>query len=164
VDIIATVLQENAVAGDLIVVQTVWEGITFNRYYHGSAQWMTVPPIDSHLVHRNDLVFEKMNQPEAMAPMLREITNTLHSGHSVWLLGSLLGKRPDPPPDQPVKRFEPYVAYWRAQITAVLSEHALQAQVLEIPTGETVCFVENLPLIQFAGYKSGTNQPTSATH
>src|SRR5438034_3779299 len=33
-----------------------------------------------------DLVMAEMNQPEAMTPVLRAITNTLTSGHHVWLL------------------------------------------------------------------------------
>jgi uncharacterized membrane protein YsdA (DUF1294 family) len=56
VDLIAETLGDSAVPGDLIVVKGAWEGITFDRYYHGQAPWVTVPPIDSHKVHRNDLV------------------------------------------------------------------------------------------------------------
>jgi hypothetical protein len=39
-DVVAVFLADNASAGDLIVVQDAWEGITFNRYYRGQAQWM----------------------------------------------------------------------------------------------------------------------------
>ena len=69
--------------GDLILVQEAWEGITFNRYYRGQAQWLSIPPIDSHEVHRIDLVIAEMNQPEAMTPALRAVTNILTSGHEV---------------------------------------------------------------------------------
>ena len=62
-DLVAAFLSQNASAGDLIVVQNAWEGITFNRYYRGQAQWLSVPPINSHEVHRIDLVMAKMNQP-----------------------------------------------------------------------------------------------------
>src|SRR6266478_2905099 len=37
-DVVAAFLSHNASASDLIVVQEAWEGITFNRYYHGQAQ------------------------------------------------------------------------------------------------------------------------------
>ena len=50
-DVVAAFLSHNASAGDLILVQDVWEGITFNRYYRGRARWLSVPPIDSHEVH-----------------------------------------------------------------------------------------------------------------
>lgn len=157
-DLIAAVLDKNAAAGDLIVVSTAFEGITFNRYYHGAAHWVTVPPIDSHRVHRNDLIFEKMNQQEPMIPVLREMTNTLHEGHNVWLVGNMSAQHPDPPPPgQPW--FGTYVIYWSAQVSATLLNHALQEQVLEIPAGGPVCCLENLPVIRFAGYKSGTDGP-----
>jgi len=161
VDLIAGVLQKNAVEGDLIVVP-VWEGITFNRYYHGPAHWVTVPPIDSHLVHRNDLVFQKMNQVEPMAPVLCDITNTLSQGQNVWLLGNMWPGRPQtPPPGQPW--VGTYIIYWTTQVSAVLLDHARREQVLEIPVGGPVCCLENLPLIRFAGYNPGTNQPAAAT-
>ena len=89
VDLIAAVLGKNASEGDLIVVNGAWEGITFDRYYRGQAHWVAVPPIDSHKVHRTDLVLEKMNQPDPMDPVLHEITRTLRSSNSVWFVGNL---------------------------------------------------------------------------
>jgi hypothetical protein len=158
VDLIATVLDKSASAQDLIVVQTAWEAITFDRYYHGRAPWLSVPPIDSHKVHRNDLVFDQMNQPNAMAPVLREISRTLQGGHCVWLVGNMSAQRPVPPPaNQPAKWFGTYAVYWNAQISSLLLDHARQEQVLDIPTGGTVCCLENLPVIRFAGYKSEVN-------
>ena len=59
-------LSQNASPGDLIVVQNAWEGITFNRYYRGRVRSLNVPPIDSHELHRSDLVMAAMNQPQAM--------------------------------------------------------------------------------------------------
>jgi hypothetical protein len=160
VDLIASLLNKNASAGDFIVVQSAWEGITFCRYYHGPARWVTVPPIDSHLVHRTDLVMDKMNQLEPMVPVLREITNTLHGGHSVWLLGNMSTMRPDPPPlGQPW--FGTYYYYWSAQVSDTLLNHALQEQVLEIPAGGPVCCLENLPVIRFAGYKPKADGPAN---
>jgi hypothetical protein len=161
VDLIAAALDKNADGQDLIVVQGVFEGITFNRYYHGQTRWVTIPPVDSHMVHRNDLVFEKMNQLEPMIPVLQAITNTLHSGHNVWLagmVGSTSAVRPNPPSSgQPPQWFVAYAIYWNAQMTAVLLGHALQAQVIKIPVDEPVCYLENLPLIRFSGYKSGAD-------
>jgi hypothetical protein len=154
-DLIAAVITKNAIAGDLIVVNSIWEGITFNRYYHGSVPWETIPPVDSHLVHRGDLLFQKMKQSEPMVPVLREITNTLHSGHSVWLVGSMSATRPNPsPPNQPAAWYGTYVLYWNAQVSALLLDHALHEDILDPPTGGPVCCLENLPLIRFSGYTS----------
>src|SRR5262249_38063415 len=90
VDLAAAFLAQNASTEDLIVVQQAWEGITFNRYYQGRARWITIPPIDSHKVHRNDLVIEKMTESDAMTPVLREITTTLSHSNSVWLVGNIM--------------------------------------------------------------------------
>ena len=103
-----------------------------------------------------------MQQSEPMVPVLRELTNTLQSGHSVWMVGNMSATRPNPlPPDQPLTWYGPYVMYWSAQVSAVLLDHALHEDILDIPTGGPVCCLENLPLIRFEGYKSGPDLPTA---
>gem|GEM_PF-649048 len=157
VDLIANVLGKNASAGDLIVVQGAWEGITFNRYYHGRTKWVTIPPIDSHLVHRNDLVLEKMNQPDPMAPVLREITGTLQRSNNVWIVGTMAVEHPRqlPSPLAPQTAWcLPHMYYWGEQVMVLLQNHALQERVLEIPVSGPVSHLENLPVVQFCGYKS----------
>jgi hypothetical protein len=155
-DMIAVVLGQKATEGDLIVVQGAWEGITFDRYYHGRVHWVTVPPIDSHKVHRSDLILEKMSEQDSMAPVLREITDTLRGSNSVWLVGNMLVMHPKPPPASglPVQACWPYVNYWSAQVTAHLLDHALRGRPVEIPVNEPVNFLEDLPLLRFSGYKS----------
>jgi hypothetical protein len=166
-DVVAAFLSQNASASDLIVVQDAWEGITFNRYYRGQAQWLTIPPIDSHEAHRNDLVMAKMNQPEAMTPVLRAITNTLGSGHDVWVVGSIPiarwknaapGPTPLPPlPDKMSTRwwFGSYLYWWNQQMTALLLDHAQQAQVEAIPAPGPVNHFEDASVVRFTGYKPG---------
>ena len=164
VDLIAAALDKNAADGDLIVVKGAWEGITFNRYYHGRAHWVTVPPIDSHKVHRNDLVLETIYQRDPMAPVLRDITNTLRSGNNVWIVGFVTldppkqsSSLPPPPPGQPVKWWLPYLNDWSAQVVAHLMGHALDGRFIEIPVNGPVSHLENLPLLRFSGYKSDAN-------
>ena len=155
VDLIAVVLGKNASEGDLIVVNGAWEGITFDRYYRGQAHWVTVPPIDSHKVHRSDLVLEKMNQPDPMDPVLHEITNTLRSSNSVWFVGNLAAlpaKQLSPPAPQ-TQGWQTYEYYWSAQIMVLLQDHSLQKRILEIPLNGPVNRLENLPVVRFSGYK-----------
>jgi len=124
-----------------------------------------VPPIDSHKVHRNDLVWEKLNQPDPMAPVLRESTDALRNGHSVWIVRYVtavdpmqLPPMPPPPPALPTKWWLlPYLAYWSAQITIHLLDHALQEQVLEIPVNGPVSRLEKLSVLRFSGYKSNAD-------
>jgi hypothetical protein len=167
-DIVAAFLGQNASAGDLIVVQDTGEGITFNRYYRGQAQWLTVPPIDSHEVHRNDLVMAKMNQPEAMTPVLHAITNTLASGNHVWVVGSIPMARwkdapPGPTPLPPSPSEMPtrwwvgaYTYWWNQQITALLLDHAQQGQAEKIAATGPVNHFEDVSVARFTGYRPGT--------
>jgi hypothetical protein len=155
VDLIAAILDKNASEGDLIVANDAWNGITFDRYYHGQARWMTVPPIDSHKVHRNDLILEKLKQPDPMAPVLREITSTLRSSNSVWIVERMAAvpSKPLSPPDPQTHEWLPYLNYWNAQVMVLLQDHALREGVLEIPMNGPVSFLEKLSTVRFSGYK-----------
>ncbi len=155
VDLIAAVLDKKASEGDLIVVNDAWNGITFDRYYHGQAHWVTVPPIDSHKVHRNDLILEKLKQPDPMAPVLREITSTLRSSNNVWIVGYMAAVPPKPlsPPVPQTHEWLPYLNYWSAQVMVLLQDHALREGVLDIPVNGPVSFLENLSVLRFSGYK-----------
>jgi hypothetical protein len=166
-DLVAAFLSRNASAGDLIVVQDAWQGITFNRHYRGQAQWFSVPPIDSHEVHRIDLVISEMNEPEAMTPVLGAITNTLTSGHDVWLVGSIPVARwkdapPGPTPLPPRPSEMPtgwwagsYLSWWNQQVTTLLLDHAQQEKEEAIAAPEPVNHFEDVSVVRFAGYKRG---------
>ena len=102
-----------------------------------------------------------MNQRDSMAPVLREITSTLRSGNSVWIVGSMavvpaeaVATAAAPPPGLPTKWWlRPYLNYWSAQVMVHLLDHALQERVLEIPVNGPVNRLENLPVARFSGYK-----------
>jgi hypothetical protein len=167
-DVVATFLSHNASAGDLIVVQVAWEGITFNRYYRGQAQWLSVPPIDSHEVHRIDLVMAEMNQPEAMTPVLAAITNTLTSGHNVWLVGSIPITRSEdappgptplpPPPSEMPTGWWPgsYLHWWNEQVTTLLLDHAQEEKAETIAAPGPVSHFEDASVVRFTGYNPGS--------
>jgi len=167
VDVAAAFLSQNASASDLIVVQNAWEGITFSRYYRGQAQWLSVPPIDSHEVHRVDLVIPEMSQPETMARVLDAITNTLASGHNVWLLGSIPIARwkdappgPTPLPPRPSEMptrwwFGSYLSWWNQQVTTLLLDRAQQGKAETIAAPGPVNHLEDVLVVRFTGYNSG---------
>jgi hypothetical protein len=167
-DVVAAFLSHNASAGDLIVVQNPWEGITFHRYYRGHAEWLSVPPINSHEVHRIDLVIAEMNQPEAMTPVLHAITNALISAHHVWLVGSIpIARWKDAPPGQTPLPPRPsdmptgwwmgsYLSWWNQQVTTLLLDHAEQEKVEIIAAPGPVNHFEDASVVRFTGYKPGT--------
>jgi len=167
VDVVADFLGHNASAGDLIVLQEPWEGITFNRYYRGQTQWLSVPPIDSYEVHRNDLVMAKMNQPETMTPVLDAITNTLANGNHVWVVGSIRMARsqnfpPGPTPLPPLPSemrtgwwLGSYLFWWNQQVTTLLLDHAQQGKTETIAAPGPVSHFEDVSVAQFTGYRPG---------
>jgi hypothetical protein len=166
-DVVANFLSRNTSAGDLIMVQEDGNGITFNRYYRGQAQWLTVPPIDSHEVYRIDLVIAKMNQPEAMTPVLHAITDTLTSGHDVWVVGSIpIARWKDAPPGPtslpPLPSEMPtrwwvgsYIYWWNQQVATLLLDHAQQGKVETIAAPRPVTHFEDVSVVRFTGYKPG---------
>ena len=167
-DSAAAFLSQNASPGDVIVVQNAWEGITFNRYYRGQAQWLSVPPIDSHEVHRNDLIMAKMNQPETMAPVLHAIADTLASGHNVWLVGSIpIERRKDAPPGstplppRPSEMptgwwFGSYLYWWNQQVITFLLDHAQLGKSEAFAPPGPVNHFEDVSVLRFTGYNPDT--------
>ncbi len=161
IDLDAFALGKNAQAGDLIIVQTSWQGITFDRYYSGSVRWVTVPPMASHKVHRNDLALALMKEPEdPMAPVLRDIADTLRAGKNVWMVGEPVPLRSDqlaPFSSLPAGQWVPHIIYWSTETIMFLRDHSLQQQLLDIPMDEPVNLLEDSPLLKFSGYKNITN-------
>ena len=166
-DVVAAFLSQNASAGDLIVLQDAWEGITFNRYYRGQAQWLSIPPIDSHDLHRVDLAIAEMNQPAAITPVLHAITNTLASGNHVWVVGSIPivrskdvppGQTPLPPlpPEMPTRWWGgSYLYWWNQQVTTFLLDHAQQGKAEIIAVPQPVNHFEDVSVARFTGYRTG---------
>jgi len=166
-DVVATFLGHNASVGDLIVVQDAWEGITFKRYYRGQTPWLSIPPIDSHEVHRIDLVMAEMTQPQAMTPVLHAIANTLVSGNHVWVVGSIPIARsedapsePIPPPplpsEMPTKWWGgSYMYWWNQQVATFLLDHAQEEKPETIARPGRVNHFEDVSVIRFTGYKPG---------
>jgi len=153
-DLVAAFLSQNASARDGIVVQDVWEGVTFNRYYRGQSQWLTVPPIDSHQVYRIDLVLAEMNRPEAMSPVSNASRNTLTTGHDVWVVATPL---PAPPSEMPTRRWGgSYTYWWNQQVATFLLDHAEQGNVETIAMPGPVSHFEDVSVMRFTGYKPGT--------
>jgi len=162
-DLVAAVLTKYAAEGDLIVVHSVWEGITFNRYYHGPAKWETIPPVSSHLVHRNDMVTRDLRDPNTMAPVLNEAMQTLQNGHTIWYVGNMSAERPQPPESNEATQWcGTFFPYWNAQMSALVLDHATKEEIIDLPLDEPVCNFENLPVTRFEGYRSGSRTNSAA--
>jgi alkanesulfonate monooxygenase SsuD/methylene tetrahydromethanopterin reductase-like flavin-dependent oxidoreductase (luciferase family) len=147
--------------GDLIVVLSTWEGITFDRYYHGRAIWMTVPPIDSHKVHRTDLVWQKLNERDPIRPVLEAILRVLESGHRVWVAGDAAAVKPrpvsaapPPPPGLPTGWYlGPYTQYWSATVMTCVRTVSKEGRLVSLPEPGPLNYLEDLRLLVFSGYQ-----------
>jgi hypothetical protein len=159
-DSVSDHLEQAAVAGDLIIANPWFLGITLSRYYHGAATVETIPGIPDRTIARYDLLKAQMIRPNAMAPILERIVQTLQSGHRVWLVGNYELPPPGiaqadlqlPPPPLPERGWSsaPYEALWSFQTGLFLNSHARAVrQVSVLPGGRH----ESAGLLEFSGWQ-----------
>lgn len=92
VDFIATELAKKVSKEDLVLVNPWFAGITFQRYYKGTASWMTIPPLEDLRIHRFDLLKEKMSNRYPMQQVFSGIEETLKRGGTLWLVGDFYNR------------------------------------------------------------------------
>jgi hypothetical protein len=156
VDQIALTLERCAAPEDLILVHSSYEGISFDRYYKGRNRWLTIPPIESHKVHRNDLLWRSLHEPNPMSSALAAIRTTIQNGGKVWIVGHLPSIPPGPlspapnPERLPTKWWlPPYADYWAKQAVAELRAGGRTPELIPISLEQPVNRLENLPLWRF---------------
>jgi hypothetical protein len=141
IDILAQRLEKEAGPNDVIVVNTWSRGLSFNRYYHGSAQWLTVPQISERRVHRYDLLQTKMTEFFPLDDLEHAITSALKTGNRVWLVGefrdAVNARRPlvlAPAPDPKFGwRSGIYSSAWAQQLFVFVRRHAEKIDVVVQP-------------------------------
>ncbi len=141
-DYIATDLPELQRPGNLIIISPWFYAITFQRYYHGPAEYLTIPPMDFIKYQKYEQIIPAMQNVHAMDPVLQRIAATLKSGHDVILLGDF--EYPDsnttppkllPPAPSAQSGWEdsPYYFSWRDQITFFLKSHTAGWKRIKAP-------------------------------
>lgn len=154
IDLIAKQVGKEAAEGDLVVVHSTWEGIAFDRYYHGRAKWITSPPIESHKLFRADLLLAKLSERNAITPVLAQMDSTLAGGHHVWLVGrTVCPIAAYPPPSLPPAPclptkwwLGPYLECWGEQLMAELLHQSRPTRMIPMISAQPVSYQENLPL------------------
>lgn len=154
-DLVAKYVGASVAKGDFIVVQPWQCGITFSRYYRGPADWVTVPPVSSHDLHRYDFLKEAMMSPRVMAPVQERLREVMVSGHRVWWVGELWvppdGKAPPlmPPAPQASWGWEENAHYqqWGMQLGYTLLQESANAYSVSIPSDRPVSPFEDLPVV-----------------
>ena len=161
VDIVASLVGREAAPGDAIIVYPWYYGVSFRHYYKGSAEWVTLPPLEDLRIHRYDLLRAAMERPNPIDPVLEKMAATLRSGHRLWLVGGLPDPRQvvEPAPIPPAPNATsgwycvPYLVTWAQQASYLLKQHALQAEVRPAETGTPVNPYENIPVILVSGWR-----------
>jgi len=119
---------------DYVVVTPWYCGLTFDHYFQGPAAWQTLPPLSNHQTHRYDLVLKQMLNTNSLAPVFEKISETLRSGHRVWLVSTLESLPTNavepavlPPPPLPGSGWSdlPYNDSWAARTEYYLARHSV---------------------------------------
>ncbi len=162
VDGAAQVVAAQAGPRDLVLVNPWFVGISFSRYYEGSAPWRTLPDLPDHRMHRYDLLMDRMRSTAPIADVLEAAERTLASGGRIWVAGSFQA----PPPGQAPPKLGPapegspwgwqdvpYSSSWSLQLGAFLRDHSVQGGEMELPASGPVSDFERLRLFMFEGWR-----------
>ena len=161
IDLVIQELERLASAEDFILVEPWVYGVTFNRYYRGAANWLTLPAIADHKVHRYDLVKAKMESSNPLDDIFHNVVKTLQSGNRVWVVGNIYFPEseaavPSLPP-APNSRWgwslAPYEQVWTLQVNYFLLTHGMSSQFVRIPVDDPVSEFENSQLMVVQGWR-----------
>jgi hypothetical protein len=160
-DLAAARLTAATEAGDLVVVMPWYFGVSFSRYFHGPASWLTLPDIPDHRMHRYDLVKVRLAAAHPIADVLDDLHRTLAAGHRVWLAGELrfppLGHpapvlAPAPTPQNGWHDFL-YNRAWTLQACAYVRDHARSVQFVAVPEPDRISPLERMSLVVASGWR-----------
>ena len=164
VDLVAAQLQSATEKGDVIIVAPWYHGVTFSRYYRGSAEWMTIPPLGFHRFHRYDLFQNAMtaaDQTEPVRAVIEKAHAALQSGHRVFIVGWF----GFPPPDQPLTTLPPaplpdgswpsdmYAMEWAKHVAQSLQRMATTITPTPVEAPARVNPFEDVSLIVASGWR-----------
>jgi hypothetical protein len=161
IDIVAKKVTELARPLDLIVVAPWQYGVSFNRYYKGTAPWITLPQIADLRFHRYDLFREKMVSSHPIDDVLGEIQRALAAGNRVWFVGGLIQLQENdiprslsPAPD-PTSGWDnrAYNRSWLEQLSAFVRVHGERGQTVSLTSAGPVNELENVPLMVVEGWQ-----------
>ncbi len=159
-DLVTHALEQQASAKDLIILNPWYLGVSFNRYYHGTTRWLTVPTIAEHRVHRFDLLKEKMMAVAPLDDLKQVMAETLQRGNRVWFVGDTVWlseeKVPSILPPAPQSQFgwsySGYLPAWSQQLLAFAQWHAVRGDLILSPAKD-VNAVENVSVWALQGWR-----------
>jgi hypothetical protein len=161
IDIAASTLEKSAGKDDLIIVNPWYLAVSFQWYYHGIASFTTIPPIEDHTIHRFDLVKAKMASADTIEQVLSEISRTLKSGGSVWVVGWISIPPKDylpqllPPAPNSIYGWSEgaYATNWEELCMYFVLSHSIQSLSLPPVTNKPVTPFEKCSIAKFQGWQ-----------
>jgi len=129
VDRVARVLGQEAHAEDLVILSPWFLHPSFQRYYTGPADWITVPELPASPITRYDLFMKAMLRGDPAGELSSRLAKTLSRGGRLWLVYQEIGHVPDRdlPPDAPSppstvsgEDYVRYRSYWEREIWFLL--------------------------------------------
>lgn len=164
IDLVASQVEATARPGDFVLIMDWPYGVSFSRYYAGSAAWVTVPPIAYQRFHRYDLLVSQMMIADDWSLVRREIERAsvaLRAGRSVFIVGNpgrpLQGSTREP---APASREQPgliagldYSRHASGMVADFLAEHARDLTEVEIATSRRVLRYERAQLHMARGWR-----------
>ena len=163
VDLAGSELERIARPGDVILVAPWLFGVSFTRYYHGTAESVTVPPLELGGFHRYDLLLRLMRLPDQTLPAqfaTDRAAKALQSGHRVFVAGWINspepGVQPIVLPPAPAARGwadGQREGQWYLMVGQFLAQHSVKESWVTLqPTG-VVNPYEDLALKMLEGWK-----------
>jgi hypothetical protein len=165
VDLAASRLRDLSRPGDVVLVNQWYYGVSFDRYYRGPPDWMTIPPIGSHRLHRYDIVKQKMMLPDqtvAVRAALDRAGDALRAGHHVFVVGRLefpsrtqplLSLPPAPLPGELPWPSDLYAEQWSIRLGDFLRQHSTALRAIPIKADRPISRYENLDVFVAEGWR-----------
>ena len=144
VDEVAVVLAQRALARDLVVVSPWFLHPSFQRYYRGPCDWITVPAIERRPMMRYDLIKAAMLEPDSASDAAPRVRAALEHGGTIWFVSQrrwsdfARAEAPAPPeiPRAPGGTdYARFRSYWERDIEHRLRDCCGAPEIPALPAG-----------------------------
>jgi len=159
-DLMANAIARYATKDDLVVVNPCPYAISFQRYYHGSAPWTTIPALSDYSLHRWDLFKTSIATTNPESAVLHRVAETLRSGHRVFLIGDFPqsdGIAPQPLLPAPNSEYGwslgSYRKRWSLEMSYLIKMHTIRGALLLAGETYQLSDLENLRTMIVEGWR-----------